>query len=116
MVVHTTFDLLGWLTAALLGFLVGRLRLLDSSARRTPFTEPGYFIALGVGALGGAIFVGSVNIHLAGMFALGHSIAGGIAGGIIAVELYKWANGITGSTGRAFVAPLAAGIAIGRLG
>ena len=50
------------------------------------------------------------------MFALGHSIAGGIAGGIIAVELYKWANGITGSTGRAFVAPLAAGIAIGRLG
>jgi phosphatidylglycerol---prolipoprotein diacylglyceryl transferase len=116
VLVHTAFDLLGWLTAALLALLVGRLRLLDPSDRRTPFREPGYFIALGLGALGGAIFVGSLNLNLAGMFALGHSIAGGIAGGIIAVELYKWVNGITGSTGRAFVAPLAAGIAIGRLG
>jgi prolipoprotein diacylglyceryltransferase len=116
VLVHTAFDLLGWLTAALLGLLVGRSRLLDRSARRTPFTDPGYFIALGLGALAGAIFVGSLNLNLAGMFALGHSIAGGIAGGIIAVELYKWANGITGSTGGAFVAPLAAGIAIGRLG
>jgi prolipoprotein diacylglyceryltransferase len=117
MLIHTVFDLLGWLTAALVGVLVGRLHLLGAAAMpRTPFTDPGYFIALGIGALVGAIFVGSLNLNLAGTFALGHSIAGGIIGGIVGVEIYKWANGIRGSTGRGFVAPLAAGIAIGRLG
>ena|SRR5688572_10378164 len=116
MLIHTIFDLAGWLTAALLGILVGRLKLLPPTASRTPFTDPGYFIALGLGALMGAIFVGSLNLNLAGTFALGHSIAGGIIGGIVGVELYKWTNGIRGSTGKGFVAPLAAGIAVGRLG
>jgi prolipoprotein diacylglyceryltransferase len=60
--------------------------------------------------------MGSLNLNLAGTFALGHSIAGGIVGGIVGVELYKWANFIRGSTGAGFVAPLAAGIAVGRLG
>jgi phosphatidylglycerol---prolipoprotein diacylglyceryl transferase len=116
MLVHTVFDLLGWLTAALIGVIVGRLNLLGPATSRTPFTDPGYFIALGLGALMGAIFVGSLNLNLAGAFALGHSIAGGIIGGIVGVEIYKWASGIRGSTGRGFVAPLAAGIAVGRLG
>ena len=116
MLIHTVFDLAGWITAALIGILVGRLKLLPLTASRTPFTDPGYFIALGLGALSGAIFVGSLNINLAGTFALGHSIAGGIIGGIVGVELYKWANGIRGSTGKGFVAPLAAGIAVGRFG
>ena len=115
MLVHTVFDLTGWLTAGLLGLLVARLKLAPA-AGRTPFSDPGYFIALGLGALLGAIFVGSLNLNLAGTFALGHSIAGGIIGGIVGVEIYKWSNGIRGSTGRAFVAPLAAGIAVGRLG
>jgi len=116
MLIHAVFDLAGWLTAALLAILVGRLKLIPPSASRTPFTDPGYFIALGLGALSGAIFVGSLNLNLAGTFALGHSIAGGIIGGIFGVELYKGANGIRGSTGRGFVAPLAGGIAVGRLG
>ena len=116
MLVHTVFDLAGWITAALVGALIARLKLLDARAARTPFSDPGYFIALGIGALLGAIFVGSLNLNLAGAFALGHSIAGGIIGGIVGVELYKWMTGISGSTGRGFVAPLAAGIAIGRLG
>jgi phosphatidylglycerol---prolipoprotein diacylglyceryl transferase len=116
MLVHFAFDLAGWLTAALVGVIVGRSGLLGPAPQRTPFTDPGYFIALGIGALFGAILVGSLNLNLAGTFAIGHSIAGGIVGGILAVELYKWANGITGSTGRVFTAPLAAGIAVGRLG
>jgi len=45
-----------------------------------------------------------------------HSIAGGLAGAIIAVELYKAARGISGSTGTIWVGPLALGIAVGRLG
>jgi len=116
MLIHTIFDLAGWMTAALIGVFVGRLKLLPPNISRTPFSDPGYFIALGIGALVGAIFVGSLNLNLAGTFALGHSIAGGIIGGIVGVEIYKWAKGIRGSTGRGFVAPLAAGIAVGRLG
>jgi len=116
MLIHTVFDLAGWMTAALMAVVVGRLQLLGASVSRTPFTDPGYFIALGIGALVGAIFVGSLNLNLAGTFALGHSIAGGIIGGIVGVEIYKCANGLRGSTGRGFVAPLAAGIAVGRLG
>jgi len=116
MLVHAVFDLLGWLTAGVLGVLIGRWKLLGPRTSRTPLTDPGYFIALGVGALCGALLVGSLNLNLAGTFAIGHSIAGGITGGIAAVEAYKWSMGIRGSTGGAFVAPLAAGIAIGRLG
>ena len=116
MAVHVAFDLLAWLTAALLGVIISRRGYLEGVPKRTPFSDPGYFIALGLGALCGAILVGSLNLNLAGTFALGHSIAGGIIGGIVAVELYKWANGIRGSTGSGFVAPLAAGIAVGRLG
>src|ERR1044072_7307248 len=42
------------------------------------------------------------------------SIAGALAGGILAVELYRLARGITGSTGVIWVGPLALGIAVGR--
>src|SRR4030095_10727258 len=98
MLIQTVFDLAGWIPAALMAVLVGRVGLLGSHASRTPFSDPGYFIALGIGALVGAIFVGSLNLNLAGTFALGHSIAGGIIGGIVGVEIYKWANGLRGST------------------
>ncbi len=45
-----------------------------------------------------------------------HSLAGALAGGIAAVELYKADRGISGSTGVIWVGPLALGIAIGRWG
>src|SRR6266446_1055022 len=116
MVIHTVFDLLAWLSAALLGVVVARVHLLGPVKKRTPFTDPGYFIALGLGALFGAILIGSLNLNLAGRFVLGHSIAGAIIGGIVAVEAYKWTKGIRESTGLAFVAPLCIGIAVGRWG
>src|SRR5882672_1133747 len=116
MVIHTVFDLLAWLSAALLGVIVARVHLLGPLRTRTPFTDPEYFIALGLGALFGAILIGSLNLNLAGRFVLGHSIAGAIIGGIVAVEIYKWTQGIRQSTGLAFVAPLAVGIAVGRWG
>jgi prolipoprotein diacylglyceryltransferase len=83
---------------------------------RTPLRDPGYFIALALGAIVGALLFGSLNMHLAGLWQIGHSIAGAVAGGIVGVELFKRAKGIRGSTGGQFVAPLALGIAIGRLG
>jgi len=46
----------------------------------------------------------------------GKTIVGGLAGGLIAVELVKKRFGVTSATGDLFAIPLAAGIAIGRIG
>lgn len=117
MLVHTIFDLLAWIGAGLLGWWISRAGLLDGIAPARGFrSDPWYFACLAAGALAGAVAFGSANMRLAGLWPLGHSIAGGIAGGIVAVELYKWARGIRGSTGLAFVGPLALGIAVGRIG
>jgi phosphatidylglycerol---prolipoprotein diacylglyceryl transferase len=48
--------------------------------------------------------------------ASGKTVIGGLLGGLIAVEAVKRAQGITQSTGDLLAVPLAAGIAIGRLG
>jgi len=115
MFIHTTFDILAWLSAALMGWFVSRQGWLGTRAR-TPLRDPGYFIALGLGAIAGALLFGSLNMGLAGRWVLGHSIAGAITGGVVAVEGFKLVFGIRGSTGAQFVAPLVTGIAVGRLG
>jgi prolipoprotein diacylglyceryltransferase len=51
-----------------------------------------------------------------GVLLMGQSIVGALVGGLLGVELAKRIAGVTRSTGDAFVVPLAAGIAIGRLG
>jgi phosphatidylglycerol:prolipoprotein diacylglycerol transferase len=116
MLVHTVFDLLAWASAGLLGWWIGRRGWLAGySARPRLKDDAYYFLALALGAMVGAVVFGSFNMGLAGLWTLGHSIAGAIAGGAAAVELYKWLRGIRGSTGLPFVGPLAL-IAIGRLG
>jgi phosphatidylglycerol:prolipoprotein diacylglycerol transferase len=113
MQVHLIFDVAAWISAGLIArYVVPRY----FSAPRTPLRDPGYFIALGIGAILGALLFGSLNMTLAGFWQIGHSIAGAVAGGIVAVEIFKLATGIRGSTGGQFVAPLALGIAVGRLG
>jgi|SRR5579871_1810888 len=117
MVVHTVFDLLAWTMAALIGrWIAGKGWLSGSGEKRTLRSDPNYFTVLALGALAGAILFGSLNLDLAGLLVPGHSIAGALAGGIIAVEIYKWRRGLHGSTGIPFVAPLAIGIAVGRVG
>ena len=117
MLIHTIFDVLAWLSAGALGWwIAGRGWLRGFSARPRFTDDPWYFISLAVGALAGAVAFGSVNMNLAGFWTFGHSIAGAIAGGVVAVEIYKWIRGIHGSTGSPFVGPLALGIAVGRLG
>jgi len=113
MGIHFFFDILAWASAWALAHFVTR-RYFTSA--RTPLRDPGYFIALAGGAIVGALLFGSLNLSLAGFFQIGHSIAGAVAGGIVGVELFKLATGIRGSTGGPFVAPLALGIAVGRLG
>jgi len=75
-----------------------------------------YVAAGSLGATLGAYLAGSVNLWLTGIGGVGRSIEGALAGGIIAIEILKTRSGIRGSTGLRFVAPLAAAIAIGRIG
>jgi prolipoprotein diacylglyceryltransferase len=117
VLIHTIFDVIAWVSAALFARFIAHAHLLDDYVtRRTLKDDPGYYLCLALGALAGAFVSGTLNLSFARIWTLGHSIAGAIAGGIVAVELYKLARGIRGSTGLVFVGPLALGIALGRLG
>jgi prolipoprotein diacylglyceryltransferase len=107
---HYAGDAAAWAGAALGGRWLYRRRrpVVEALAANT---SPGYFLSLAIGAVIGAWVLGSLNLK-----APSHSIAGALAGGIAAVELWKWRQGVTGSTGGPFVIPLCLGIIIGRWG
>jgi prolipoprotein diacylglyceryltransferase len=96
--------------------LLYRWRLREAAARVAAELRLGYALALAFGAIAGAWGFGSWNTAMTALPHPSHSIAGALAGAIVAVELYKWARGIRQSTGLIWVGPLALGIAIGRLG
>src|SRR6201999_3783829 len=79
------------------------------------FTLP-YLAALVFGAGLGAYLFGTLNLWLSGQGGVARSVEGALAGGIVAIELYKWRRGISLRTGARFALPLAIGIAIGRIG
>ncbi|MEA3003550.1 MAG: phosphatidylglycerol---prolipoprotein diacylglyceryl transferase [Sphingomonadales bacterium] len=114
--IHLLFDLLAWGSAALLARFLYRWRLQEAAAAVATRIGPAYAFALAGGAIAGAWAFGSLNTGLAAVPHPSHSIAGALAGAIVAVELYKLARGIKGSTGAIWVGPLALGIAIGRWG
>ena len=78
--------------------------------------ELSYIAALVFGAGIGAYIFGTLNLWLSGMPGIARSVEGALAGGIIAIELYKWLHGISLRTGARFALPLAIGVAVGRLG
>ena len=112
---HYAGDLAAWAAALAGGRWVARHR--PAAARRLAGqTAPGYFVALALGAAMGAWGLGSLNTLRAASPTLSHSMAGALAGGIIAVELWKLRHGVHGSTGGLFVIPLCLGIVVGRWG
>jgi phosphatidylglycerol:prolipoprotein diacylglycerol transferase len=113
---HSLFELLGWLAAIAAGWQIKRRYLADQRLPMPMRDYPVYMIAVWVGALGGAIALGTLNLSLAGLPGLGRSIVGALVGGVIVAEIYKGIRGISGSTGIVFVVPLALAIAIGRVG
>jgi prolipoprotein diacylglyceryltransferase len=98
------------------GITLYRWRLREVTARVARVADGGYFASLTVGAVIGAYASGSLTFWEQGVFALAHSVAGALAGAIVAVEIYKLARGINVSTGIVFAGPFAAGVAIGRWG
>ena len=113
---HVVFDALAWLSGAVLARSLYRWRLKARVSEAAAKIGPGYFISLGIGAVAGGWLAGSLVSFVGPAPTLSHSIAGVLAGAIVAVELYKLVRGIKGSTGVAFTGALAAGIAIGRWG
>jgi prolipoprotein diacylglyceryltransferase len=114
LAIHSFFDVLA-LVAALFVF-----RLVPAAAPGVPGEpwriHPLYIAAASLGATAGAYLAGTANLWLTGIDGFGRSIEGAIAGAVIAIEALKWRTGVQGSTGLRFVAPLAAAIAVGRLG
>jgi phosphatidylglycerol---prolipoprotein diacylglyceryl transferase len=112
-VLHAIFDIAAWLAAGSVAWWLSRRRGISFPAQS--FQLP-YLAALLFGAGIGAYLFGTLNLVLSGQPGIARSVEGALAGGILAIELYKWWNGISLRTGARFALPLAVGIAIGRIG
>ena len=110
---HAIFDVAAWCAAGAAAWWLSRVRRLQFPSQS--FELP-YIAALVFGAGLGAYLFGTLNLWLSGLPGIARSIEGALAGGIFAIELYKWHAGISLRTGARFALPLAIGIAIGRLG
>ncbi|MET3711621.1 hypothetical protein ABIC65_002330 [Sphingomonas trueperi] len=112
---HYLGDAAAWLAAAAGGRWVYRQRRtsVEGLARQT---DPSYFVTLAIGGAVGAWLLGSLNTLHDARPVLSHSIAGALAGAIVAVEIWKQVRGVRGSTGGPFVVPLVLGIIVGRWG
>ena len=112
---HYVGDACAWVAAALAARWQHK-RWPGESLRMSGMVEPSYFFWLAIGAVIGAWLFGSGNSVLAPVAAPSHSIAGALAGGIIAVELWKSRHGVAASTGGPLVLPICVGIVVGRFG
>ena len=113
--VHIAFDVFAWAAAGLSLLWLTRRSGVSFPAAATTRDLP-YIAFLIFGAGVGAVLFGTANLWLSHEAGIARSIEGGIAGAIIAIELYKRMQGITERTGARFALPLAVGVAIGRIG
>jgi phosphatidylglycerol:prolipoprotein diacylglycerol transferase len=111
---HIVFDILAWASAALAGWIAARIAPspfpLGAALKRD------WLVTVVTGAAAGAYLFGTLNLWASGQAGVARSIEGAIFGGVLAVELWKRLNGVTARTGAGLAAPLAAGVAVGRIG
>ena len=110
---HAIFDVAAWCAAGAAMWWLSRVRGLQFPSQSF---ELSYIAALMFGAGLGAYLFGTLNLWFSGQSGIARSVEGALAGGIFAIELYKWRAGISLRTGARFALPLAVGIAVGRLG
>src|SRR6516165_4245889 len=108
---HAIYDVAAWCAAGAAAWWLSRVRGLKFPSQS--FELP-YLAALLFGAGLGAYVFGTLNLWLSGQPGIARSVEGALAGGIVAIEFYKWRTGITQRTGARFALPLAIGITIGR--
>ncbi len=113
MILHAVFDLLSYLVA----FLVAKYIIKFRYGFNSDSIKWLYYTTIVVGAFFGAIIFSLINNYLYfNQIVVGKSVLGGIFGAVLAVEIFKYFNGIKDSTGAYFVPSLAIGIAVGRIG
>lgn len=112
---HLVFDFLAALSAMAVTVLAWRWRLA-ASAQGLSQGGAGYAVALVAGAALGGYGLGSLNLYLSGEAAAGRSIIGALAGAILAIEMFKAARGMKGSTGLIFAPAFAVSVTVGRWG
>lgn len=115
MSLHALFDVLAALSALAMTAFAYRWRLQEAG-QRIEAAGPLYAVALVLGAAAGGFGFGTLNLWISGAPGISRSIAGALAGAILAVELYKAARGIRGSTGLIFVPGFAVSVIAGRWG
>ena len=115
MILHTIFDLLAALGSMAMTVFCYRWRLGDA-AGRIESAGMAYGLALVFGAVAGGFGAGTLNLWLSGVPGFGRSIVGALAGAIVAIETFKRARSISGSTGLIFVPAFATSVAVGRWG
>jgi len=115
LTLHLLFDLLAAASAAAMTVIAYRWRL-EAAGQRIGEAGAPYAFALVAGAALGGYGLGTLNLHISGEPGVGRSILGALAGAIVAVEAFKSAKGIRGSTGLIFVPAFATSVAVGRLG
>jgi phosphatidylglycerol---prolipoprotein diacylglyceryl transferase len=113
---HTAWDLAAWLLSLALLYYLYRTKAHLFTQSSLGKVRRGYFLTLSLGSLLGAYGLGSANLWFSSQPLLARSIVGGIVGAIVAVEIYKSRQKISGSTGGIIAIALAFGIAIGRIG
>jgi phosphatidylglycerol---prolipoprotein diacylglyceryl transferase len=113
VLIHGAFDVLAWLAAGLAALWLSRGEKIAFPAVTTDLP---YLAAILLGAGLGAYAFGTANMWLSGLPGIGRSIEGAVAGGIVAVELYKRAARIRTRTGARFALPFCVGVAVGRVG
>jgi phosphatidylglycerol:prolipoprotein diacylglycerol transferase len=111
---HVAFDIAAWAAAAL--SLLWLTRRAGVRFPPSPSYDMSYIATLAFGSGVGAVLAGTANLWLSGQSGLARSVEGAVAGGVIAIELYKRMNGISLRTGARFALPLAVGVAVGRIG
>jgi phosphatidylglycerol:prolipoprotein diacylglycerol transferase len=113
-VLHAVFDVIAWAAAGLSIYWVTRRSRVQFPP--TPAGDWHYIAVLVLGAGVGAVVFGTANLWLSERPGFARSVEGAIAGGILAIELYKRRRRITARTGARFALPLAVGVAVGRIG
>jgi prolipoprotein diacylglyceryltransferase len=115
VLIHTLFDLLAACAALGMTLFVYNWRL-KAAGQKIDSAGPLYGVALLAGAAIGGFGAGTLNLYLSGAPGIGRSIVGALAGAIAAVEIFKRARGISGSTGLIFVPAFATSVVVGRWG
>ena len=127
--IHLAFDLLSVVVAGLgtwvwtqtgtggnPGYAPGYAGASPLEARLGMAGREGYLATLSLGILLGSYLMGTANLWLSGVPAVGRSILGALAGGIVAVEAWKAIHGVRGSTGGVFVPTFCLLVIVGRIG